>query len=100
MMTGKIEPPKWLERHEKHEFRRIIAARAALNAPVQAAEINTLADYVQSRTRIDHLTILAEKERTRGFTKDYLAATRAVEAAIATSRRLAIDLGLMATPTS
>lgn len=93
-----IVPPNNLDRREKREFRRIVAARADLARPLRLAEVDTAVDYVRTRHRIAVLEILADHRRkaeARTHPSSFLQTVRALETATATSRRLAGDLGLI-----
>jgi phage terminase small subunit len=91
----RIVVPKWLNRAEKREFRRVIAARKSEGRPLTPLEFNTALDYARGRERLATLIILAERLRRDSTSASYLNAIRAVEAATAASRRLARDLGLV-----
>ncbi|MGU3385833.1 hypothetical protein ACLBYG_15090 [Methylobacterium sp. D53M] len=94
--STQIEAPSHLSRREKYAFRRLIGAVQLQDGAFPATKSDLLADYVQSRSRIEYLADIAEKERTKGFLKDYLSTLRSLEASVALSRRLALDLGLIA----
>ncbi len=60
--------------------------------------VDTLADYVEARTRVVFLGMQAERARLGTFPGEYRTAVRALEATTNLSRRLALDLGLIAEP--
>ena len=98
-------PPSWLTRAEKAAFRRIIAARKAMNKPVSEAESDMIADLVTLRSRIadtrsqyEHVrAALARNPDWKSDQAHLLATSRMIDAQTAKAQQMAAALGLFPT---
>jgi hypothetical protein len=96
---AKIPPPRYLSRAEKSHFTRIVESKAATNSPVLHTEIDLLADYVSSRSRIAELRRMLAYSLDGGrhapsWHKLIIGNVRQLEASTKFAMRLAKALGL------
>jgi hypothetical protein len=94
-----IAPPRWMSRPEKHDFRRVIAARKAVGRPVLPTEFDLVVDHVECRGRLAALRKLLQRalRDAKEFQPSEKHAANLVvqmNSTTSLSRRLAGELGL------
>lgn len=95
-----VRAPARLSRSEKLAFNRIILMRNAAQRPVNAGEIDLIADFISTRSRIDQIQMILDRTTTklRGHGPDeanYMAYSRQLDATIGKAHRMAEKLGLI-----
>lgn len=94
--------PDWMDRHEKKQFRAIIAQRLDGKCEITDAERHKIADYIAIRGRIEVMRYMMSKDQreiasggqSTSTKSRMLQLARQMDAAERQSHQLAADLGL------
>lgn len=94
----KFTPPARFDRTDKARWRRALKARQDSENPLKVGEIDTLADLVDARRRLDDLNELLDGEYASGgspYLPTVLKLHSQIAATTRTARQLARDLHLL-----